>query len=495
MGTNRLISVIISKVKNMRIPFTKMQGVGNDFVVLTQTDFPVDTNFATYGIIFLSIFRSFPMPLSLRSHPEINRRQVLALMGGSLLGLVGEGCGGGGGDKVSQPTPTPTPLDISSKQDIQVKRWGEFSPSWISSDGKSLLGSKSVNGAGEMFYWNVNSEFIPLNEKPQDLWIKDMSNDGKVIIGHKFIPQSDKSLLSNAFYWTPETGMIFLPKLGNDHYSNEALSISDDGKIIVGTSFSSSGNQAFRWTKETGTQNLGKLRAGATSTRASAISGDGKIIVGVSGSEAFRWTAETGMIGLGYSNPLDTYSDASHVSYTGEIIVGMATNNSDNLLKSIVWTKDGKIIPLKSEYTQFVSEDDDFIIGYEYTDQGRKIAFFYETIGGAIIPIGHLYPQNEYTTVDSFSKDGSILVGSSSVGFNPLLVGEAFAKQFEGFIWTKEKGIKKLLTVLIEFGADMKDCTSIGRIVMSSDGKSIAGTAIFNGKREGFLVHSPMGLV
>jgi diaminopimelate epimerase len=46
MGTNRLISVIISKVKNMRIPFTKMQGVGNDFVVLTATDFPTDTNFA-----------------------------------------------------------------------------------------------------------------------------------------------------------------------------------------------------------------------------------------------------------------------------------------------------------------------------------------------------------------------------------------------------------------------------------------------------------------
>jgi len=99
----------------------------------------------------------------------------------------------------------------------------------------------------------------------------------------------------------PATG-TFLP-LGTPAGSlgSEAAGVSADGRVVVGTTHSSSGTRAaFRWSTPQGMTNLGLLVHG-TFASASAVSGDGAAIAGDAdggepiGLHAFRWTVDSGI--------------------------------------------------------------------------------------------------------------------------------------------------------------------------------------------------------
>src|SRR5256885_1705488 len=77
-------------------------------------------------------------------------------------------------------------------------------------------------------------------------------------------------------------------------FESYAFRVSDDGKVVIGTSKSTSGYQAFRWTAATGMVGLGDLPGGSFYSEGFGVSADGSVVVGVSsgtaGDQAFRWT-------------------------------------------------------------------------------------------------------------------------------------------------------------------------------------------------------------
>lgn len=90
--------------------------------------------------------------------------------------------------------------------------------------------------------------------------------------------------------------------------SSMATSVSADGSIVVGTSYSSNGPEAFRWTAISGMIGLGALSSNPFHSEANAVSGDGHVVVGFSQalgpgpnpsshSQPFRW--DGGMSNLG----------------------------------------------------------------------------------------------------------------------------------------------------------------------------------------------------
>jgi probable HAF family extracellular repeat protein len=84
---------------------------------------------------------------------------------------------------------------------------------------------------------------------------------------------------------------------------------------------------------------LGDIPGGQFWSFATAVTNDGTVIVGSSwgenGTEAFRWTEETGMVGLGmgpFHFGAGPFSDAYAVSDDGSIVVGMGTG-----YQAVVW--------------------------------------------------------------------------------------------------------------------------------------------------------------
>jgi probable HAF family extracellular repeat protein len=118
---------------------------------------------------------------------------------------------------------------------------------------------------------------------------------------------------------TSLTPLGFLPGGASE---SQAYGISGDGRIVVGYSYSTSGQEAFRFDTSvvTGTMiGLGDLPGGSFNSIARACSHDGSVIVGQSdsaaGQQAFRWTSSTGMVGIGGARALAVSGD-------GSVIVG-----------------------------------------------------------------------------------------------------------------------------------------------------------------------------
>jgi len=129
-----------------------------------------------------------------------------------------------------------------------------------------------------------------------------ISGDGTTVVGRSSYTETG---LSEAFLWTAAGGTQGLGFLTPGNPLSTAFGVDSDGGVVVGDSNNSTTNvdlvEAFRWTAATGMQPLGYL-AGATilSSEAIGVSSDGSVIVGssydsVGREQAFRWTAAGGM--------------------------------------------------------------------------------------------------------------------------------------------------------------------------------------------------------
>jgi len=182
-------------------------------------------------------------------------------------------------------------------------------------DGSAVVGtcSKGDNAQTAAFRWSAATGMRPIIDWPEGRNHSaafDVSADGAVIVGSARTQSG-----MQGFIWDARSGQSitlgdlvpFLP----GHSFCQALGVSDDGRVVVGEARVAPDvnglrvTQAFRWTPESGMAPLGTLYPGTFVSQAASVSGDGRVVTGASAGangpslfEPFRWTAAGGMVPL-----------------------------------------------------------------------------------------------------------------------------------------------------------------------------------------------------
>ena len=193
----------------------------------------------------------------------------------------------------------------------------------VSGDGVVVVGDGEYMGASKGFLWIEDTGVLPFSlPGSTSTSLKDVTPDGWWQVGHMTFSWGTEAARAN-----PSGELEWLGDLPGGEYESYAESVSADGSVIVGWSYSASGREAFRWDAPTGRMvGLGDLTGGDFDSRAMGVSADGVVVVGgsasTSGPEAFRWTEVTGMTGLGDLPGGAFASMAASVSANGAIVVG-----------------------------------------------------------------------------------------------------------------------------------------------------------------------------
>ncbi len=341
--------------------------------------------------------------------------------------------------------------------------------------------------------------------------------------------------------WAALSEARFIP-LGDfpgGEFGSEALDVSADGSIVVGTGISSFpapgvagayGFEAFRWTMTGGMQGLG-TELSVRGTLGSAIAGDGSRIVGLIGDayparSVFSWSPGESMQRLSGCSCVGL-DDAEAVSYDGSVVVGrMALPHSYHAYR---WTSAAGAIDLgvlsggNESAAYAVSRDGSVVVGASATarfsqafrwteEQGmvllgsgsnRGSSSAYAMSSDASVIVGELESQAVRWTIDGntiqtqilgdltggtphgyargISADGRVIVGSYSA-----------AGGFEGFLWTQELGMRSLSELLVALGVDLRGYKNLNARNVSADGTMVVGTGTNPaGKREGFVAIIP----
>lgn len=152
-----------------------------------------------------------------------------------------------------------------------------------------------------------------------------------IICGSCF--DNDSNFLHAVLWENPEKPPIDLGLLPNG-YEAEALDISEDGLVVVGSCGTINGTRAFRWTKKMGMIDLGNLPTLTSQLIATGVSEDGGVICGygtdhVTGRVSWWWTEDAGVQLLpdnGYGTGSSPVGGAPNlrVSPSGRYITGLA---------------------------------------------------------------------------------------------------------------------------------------------------------------------------
>jgi uncharacterized membrane protein len=316
-------------------------------------------------------------------------------------------------------------------------------------------------------------------------------------------------------------------------YSNSiALSISADGRTVVGGTLWESGQAAWRWTSASGTQVIPPL-PGANISTAAAVSADGSVVVGSShdgGHSAFRWTGLGGVQQLPGASP-GTLSGASAVSADGTMIAGfsefqaepravrwtpvgieqigllpghersfgdtisadgrtvagnsMLVSPSSVTSHAFVWTEQGGMsaLPLLHGASQSIatamSADGSTVAGYSNPgDRPHSIPFVWTSSTGTLpVPMG----IHTDVLVDALSADGSVMVGG---GVDASHNGHAL-------LWTAAGGLQDLQSLLESAGLNLAGWSLQRATGVSADGTVIVGVGMYDGERRSWIVSIP----
>jgi probable HAF family extracellular repeat protein len=209
----------------------------------------------------------------------------------------------------------------------------------VSDNGSVVVGEMSGQGLDdfEAFRWTLEHGLEGLGDLPGGelaSFASGISGDGSIVVGRG---TRSRQGLSEAVLWTPDGELV---ALGNAEGkgSSSASAASYSGHIVVGRS----GNEATRWVVGDAPMKLGVLNEISPSSEALAVSGDGSIVVGTSytgtvadiGYEAFIWEESHGMRRLQtvleeqYGLPLRgwTLTYAKDISNDGTTIAGSGVN-------------------------------------------------------------------------------------------------------------------------------------------------------------------------
>lgn len=227
-----------------------------------------------------------------------------------------------------------------------------FSIGYAVSRTGAVVGQTSSPDGSLGFLWTKTKGIVSLGDLPGGRFgsaATGISDDGATVVGSG--TSSTVSLLNEAFRWTAADGMVGLGMLPGGTQSS-AADVSKDGAVVVGVSTGDGGTYAFRWTSAGGMVSLGDLPGGSVYSSALSVSADGRFVVGESRSsvgtqgEAFLWSAPTGMIGLGDLWGGVFKSRAFDVSSDGRIVVGQATTALGD--EAFVWDANHGMRSLKS---------------------------------------------------------------------------------------------------------------------------------------------------
>jgi probable HAF family extracellular repeat protein len=308
---------------------------------------------------------------------------------------------------------------------------------------------------------------------------------------------------------------IGLGELPGGDFLSQSEGISADGSVVVGYSYSTTGQEGYRWTSANGMVGLGNLYGAVENSSPQAISADGSTIVGGSnGIGGFRWTNSEGYVGLvGLGTAYDVSADGSIIvgegntvqgsypcrwtrergleflnavhgaafgtSANGNVVVGYATF-SDSRFQAFRWESGGRMVALgflpdgTFSFAEGVSDDGSTIVGYAASSGGRVEAFRWTSDTG-MVGLGHI-PGGMSSYARAVSADGSLIVGDDSSG---------------AFIWDASHGMRNLRDVLSPgVGGALNGWTLTYASAISADGRTIVGGGINpSGKNEAWVAY------
>lgn len=317
-----------------------------------------------------------------------------------------------------------------------------------------------------------------------------LSDDGSTIVGSSYANPNSPTGVVRAFRWTRETGLQVIGDLAGGNHSSEAVGVSGDGSVIVGSSSSALSysnhpyyHEPFMWSAGEGMKALGYLPG--TNGRyggATAVSGNGAVVVGTStgdnGAHPFRWSAATGMVDLGdLDSNWGNQDSAFAVNSDGTVIVGMSQLGWDRT--AFRWTAANGMQPLgtlltsasgsREQYSVALStsEDGSVVVGSAYSDDGGIEAFRWTATSG-MQGLGKL-PQAAISISDAraVSADGNVIVGSAIDAQG----------QTRAILWN-QAGMHALQDLLVEKGAAsaIGNGHLIAAVDISTDGRTIIGS-------------------
>jgi len=353
-----------------------------------------------------------------------------------------------------------------------------------------------VLGRGEAGYAaSVNAVFMPLGDLPGGGFASEavaISADGSMVVGTGTnstpAPSVPGGFEFEAFRWTSAGGMQGLgTSLGVRGTAGAA--VSGDGSTIAGFIFDAYPDRSvFTWTPATGMQRLTGCSC-VEFDSVEAVNYDGSVIVGrmrfSDGYRAYRWTSGAGAIDLGVLSG-GNESFAHDVSNDGSVVVG--ESQTDYFFRAFRWTaREGmKLLdppPANGNSSAWATSADGSVIVGE-----RALQAVRWKVDGALVDtlmLGDLAGGQVYSYATDVSADGAVIVGSSSS-----------ARGFEGFRWTEASGLQSLQDLLVGLGVDMHGYRIQYARGISADGSVIVGTAINPaGNTEAYLAVVPADYV
>lgn len=350
-----------------------------------------------------------------------------ASTGGSASGAGGQtggqgggaGSGGGGGD---------LPVFIELVADGYVAS----AASAVSGDGTYVAGQATLMGGYiDAIRWtNETAEQLGTDVGWVAAYGKGISDDGSIVVGYV-----DTRAAALAFRW--EGSMMELPPLVRGSDFSQALGLSGDGNVAIGTSRAANGEPAPVLWVGGGVQQLELLDGHGTATP-TAADYDASVVFGTGIStesfenEAVRWPA-SGVASLGIKK-----SEVLAASSDGRYAVGG-------------WVAAGMLGPL------------------------YRTAFRWSAGG-----VDDLPPSAEGDVdclAHAVSGDGAIVAGDCVEGVTVT---------HHWFLWSEARGVVALDQVLLELDVDTSRYGGFTITDISSDGTAIIGNTSRNGVNMGY---------
>lgn len=135
-------------------------------------------------------------------------------------------------------------------QDTGLTNLGFFDGSSLSADGRYFTATGSGANGAILAY---RSDGTTTNQIPHLPSLADItqprgiSGDGRFVVGYSFINTGTTNTYNQAFIWSALTGTVGLQDLPGGGPDSDAYAITDDGGIVVGSSFGSAGTTATLW--------------------------------------------------------------------------------------------------------------------------------------------------------------------------------------------------------------------------------------------------------
>jgi probable HAF family extracellular repeat protein len=208
----------------------------------------------------------------------------------------------------------------------------------VSASGDRILVSGNVNIDGiqgsAMSVWSLAEGFLAVDPLASSTLCSasGLSGDGTVVVGVCLVYGN------TAFRWTRGVGTAALRQFGTgSNMQSAAVAISRDGGTVVGVGHPVL-TGAVAWAADGSAKVLGKLPDDSRGF-AAAVSDDGQVIVGTSFDagnvpHAFRWTESAGMTSLGEGNGV-TSSHARTVSGNGAMVGGCGSTAAGDV--AVLW--------------------------------------------------------------------------------------------------------------------------------------------------------------